>query len=501
MVLPLQSRPSIHDWVERVSVEEMPVMYRTALDIASLAADEGAPSSMLVNAILKDPGLTARVLTLANSVMHNPSAQPLSTVSRALVVLGLNTLRSICLSVTLVDSLLQGNSRDPLLAELARSFHAAVLARAMADHKGDESPEEVFVATLLFRIGELAFWCFGGSVRDALEQELQRGASTPGEAEAHTIGFRLSELSLGLAMKWKLGPLLESALRERRTDNERVKLVQLAQRYVAAATKPGDNSAEVRVQQQRLMSFLGVSQSALEKVLDACVKEAASTARICGANAAATKIIRSNAPQPEKNRLTRAAAPAFPEEPPFPQFDPLLQLRILRELTTLVSSSSDVREVIHTVLEGMYRSIGMDRAVFALVSPDRRKLIARFALGHDVSTLQEHFELPLTEHEPHVFYTALEKKTILWAKVGNPAGSPGFVQRRIRNLVGAGPFFIAAAVMGQKSIGLFYVDRRVTDRPLDEESFQSFKLFAQQANLAFDFLSRQRGVKELGSDS
>ena len=100
--------------------------------------------------------------------------------------------------------------------------------------------------------------------------------------------------------------------------------------------------------------------------------------------------------------------------------------------------------------------------------------------------------------QDNIFHHALEKKTIFWGRVGNPAGSVGFIERRVRKIVGAGPFFIAPAIMNGLSIGLFYVDRRASGRALDEESFQAFKHFSQQANLGLDFLARRRELKERG---
>ena len=483
--------PSLEEWVERLSVEEMPIMYRTALDIASLAANEEAPTAALANAILKDPGLTARVLNLANSAFHSNStnAQFLSTVSRAIVVLGSNAIRSICLSVTLVDSLLKGHAREQLLRELAKSFHAAVVAKALAIEQKDESPEEVFIAALLYRLGDLAFWCFGGELRDELEHRLDEGGK-PEDSERSVVGFAFRDLTSALVKKWKLGSLPEQALRLSTHERTRAHLVTLSQQYVEAIHFGKDHPERPRIEAE-FGKLLGLTPQSVQKLLEACGKEAADTARLCGAGPAASKIARLFIDEAPRGSFVAAVSKAHTETVPFTDFDPLLQLKILRELTTLVSSTGDLNSILETVLEGMYRSIGMDRAIFALVGGEPKHLTAKFAIGHDVDSLKEKFHLPMIDEEPHIFYTALEQRTILWAKVGNPAGSPGFIQRKVKQLVGTGPFFVAPAIMNGKAIGLFYVDRRISCRPRDEESFQSFKHFAQHANIGLEFLSRR----------
>ena len=51
----------------------------------------------------------------------------------------------------------------------------------------------------------------------------------------------------------------------------------------------------------------------------------------------------------------------------------------------------------------------------------------------------------------------------------------------------ASSFFISPIVIQNKIIGYFYGDREASGRPLDEESFDSFKHFAQEAIIAIRF--------------
>ena len=52
--------------------------------------------------------------------------------------------------------------REQLLELLARSFHAAVQARNISGYVLSRHEEEVFIAALLYNVGELAFWGCGG---------------------------------------------------------------------------------------------------------------------------------------------------------------------------------------------------------------------------------------------------------------------------------------------------------------------------------------------------
>ena len=120
-------------WIARIRNCEMPVFGRTVDALHTLMEDEKASASALAQVILKDAAMTTKVLRLANSAFFNHAHQGISTVSRAIVVLGFDPVAELALSVSLVDSLLSGGVRSRVHEEMARSFHAAVQARWRVD--------------------------------------------------------------------------------------------------------------------------------------------------------------------------------------------------------------------------------------------------------------------------------------------------------------------------------------------------------------------------------
>jgi len=133
----------LETWVDRLRSQDMPIFSATLAAIGEVAGDEASPTSALGTIILRDAGMTARVLRMANSVFFRGESQRVSTISRAIVVLGFDTVRNIAVSVALIDAFLAGGVRERVAAEMARCFHAAVHARHAASVRGDASPEEV----------------------------------------------------------------------------------------------------------------------------------------------------------------------------------------------------------------------------------------------------------------------------------------------------------------------------------------------------------------------
>ena len=112
-----QSVP-LNEWFERLRKVELPVFGEVAVEVSRLTEKKGASNSELTSIILQDPSMTARVLKIANSAFYSSHSR-VTTVSRAITLLGFDVVGRICLSVALLDSLLKKKPRKMLLRELA----------------------------------------------------------------------------------------------------------------------------------------------------------------------------------------------------------------------------------------------------------------------------------------------------------------------------------------------------------------------------------------------
>lgn len=276
----------LNAWLARIRDQEMPIFGRTAEQIRDLTDSEKAAVSELAEAILRDQGMTAKLLRIANSVIFNTAGWQITTVSRAIVMLGFDMVRQIALSVAFVDGFLRGPVRERVQREMARAFHAAVQARWLAARRHDAQPEEVFIAALLYRFGELAYWCFSGEAGDALDEALRRNPQYPGDVEQSMLGFRLAQLTAALTRDWRVSPLLQSVLKGGYTKRSREQAVVLAFR-LAEGSEGGWETERARA---RLKDVAGYLQLPLEDILEPIMQnatEAATVAECYGAGEAA----------------------------------------------------------------------------------------------------------------------------------------------------------------------------------------------------------------------
>lgn len=497
-----QTENNLTAWIKKISETDMPVFNETARHLSALVQDDSRHRTDITNAILQDAGLTARVLRLANSAFYKQTNRhSLSTITRAVLVLGINEIRNICLTVSMIDVLLKADSKEQLAGEMAKAFYAATIARQLAERRGDETPEEVFVAALLYRLGEMAVWCFGGETAARLEHALGEPGGSKSTAERSVLGFRLTELTAALAERWQLGDLLRESLKPGAEGNSRVKGVVLSNRFAEVAAQGLDASLPQRLAQE-MAEYAGVPLANITNLIRVSSAEAAAVAKSYGAVSAARlipKIRQAEAAAPGAGRKTPAVEAPREVEPPAQEEkietlepDPQLQLKILRELTAVLAEEPDVHSVLEIVLEGMYRGIGMDRAFLALLSPDRKHLKVKFALGAERAALSQRFDVEIDAGYPHIFYEVVEKQKTFW--VGSGSTRESKIPLPIRAVLGTSHFYVAPTVIAGRSIGAFYADRKTSGRELDADSYESFKLFSQQANLALEAVTKKKGA-------
>ncbi len=136
----------------------MPSFSPATAKIIQLTNTMNAPPSEIVAAIRLDPVLTGRVLQLVNSAYFS-LAQKVTSLNRALVYLGINTIKNLALSTAVMQSF---DTKSKELAEVIKptwrhSLATAVCAKSIA--KAAQIPqsqvEEYFIAGLLHKLGQI----------------------------------------------------------------------------------------------------------------------------------------------------------------------------------------------------------------------------------------------------------------------------------------------------------------------------------------------------------
>ncbi|MDR2876740.1 MAG: HDOD domain-containing protein [Chromatiales bacterium] len=123
------------------------------LKLNRILDDPRCSAAMLARIVATDPGLTARLLRLANSPFYGFPSR-IDSIERALTVIGMNALRNLVLA-TSVPETFGRLPLGPMEDFWHHSVYCGLLSRALAEHCRLSDPETLFVAGLLHDVGQL----------------------------------------------------------------------------------------------------------------------------------------------------------------------------------------------------------------------------------------------------------------------------------------------------------------------------------------------------------
>ncbi|SDX49734.1 HDOD domain-containing protein [Marinobacter mobilis] len=459
---------STQAWVAYLSKVELPVLANTLQNINELTESSNSTVNELAKVILNDAQLTSQVLRLSNTVFYNQTRTQVSTVSRAITLIGFDAVKAMAISSLVVDTLLKRSKRPYLLKCLARALHGAVQARCLLPRRNEHALEEVFIGALLMNIGELAFWSCETEQADELEQRLEQGEAEV-ESQKAVLHCTFTEITRGLVEAWSLGPFIRDVVAPGQAKSPATSLVRHSVE-MARVSEQGWRGADMDRLLDALATDTGQSPSAIRDQLKVNAGEAAKMAVSLGI--------------PQITELMPGARPAEGTEPqqPAPIRDPSLQLEILRDLTRILTEKPDINEVCQLITEGIHRAIGMKRVALLMSDRSGQTLTPRKLAG------------PGTEQWKDCFVLRRDGTGALGRLLPHGAATryvptPGAVGISEDRWLGKVPALTGALLANGRLVGMFYADNAGATPEPSEDQLAAFSHFLQNAQLCLTILS------------
>ena len=487
---------------------DFPALSASIGRIQRIAASENESHAALAGEILKDVALTNKLLRVVNTA-HYSTGGPVSTVSRAVALVGFAGVRNMALSLVLLDHMQDKSHARQLQQQFLRSLLAGMLADEWSP--GLRDGEEAFLATMFQSLGRMLVGFYlaeeAQQVRDLLAERSPgtRGAAAAEDAAARQVlGTSYEEIGIGVAKVWGLPETLQRSMRKPDGDppgkaadagvdrqrwlalaaNEASELVwdlpdpgsaitQLGARYSRVLGVPAkDIAAGVARAQQRVVQMAQALQIDTSALQARGLRGAATPAR--GADTLAPHELQATdmAPFDATAVLPNAAGPigaaaaevveaAQPLQPDG-QVSELLAAGIQDITNHLAGDSIRLNEVLRMVLETMLRALTLRRVVFCLRDPKTDTLTGRFGIGSDAAAVAAAFRVPLrvpAGATPDLF-TAVSLKAadtlIADASVPNIASRlPAWFASK----VAAPSFLLLPLQMKNAPFGLLYADK------------------------------------------
>ena len=195
----------------RLFVDKMPSLSTTVSKVLEICSRPDTVPNDLNRVISLDPVLAGQVLKLINSAYYS-LMNKVTSLTRAIIMLGLNTVKNLALSTAIIRSVGQAKKSQalPIREFWAHSIAVGVMAKLLATAR--DLPlaerEEYFVAGLLHDLGKIPFG-------DEYAQVLARVQATQVPwvtVEQQLLDLDHEEVGAMIAAKWKLNAVITDAI-------------------------------------------------------------------------------------------------------------------------------------------------------------------------------------------------------------------------------------------------------------------------------------------------
>jgi eukaryotic-like serine/threonine-protein kinase len=468
---------------------DFPALSKSVVSVQRLALSDTERTSALTDEILKDVALTNKLLRMVNTVHFTAVAGGgISTVSRAVALVGFAGIRNMALSVILLEHMKDKGHAAQMKEEFLRSLMAGQLA-------GDLTPlaresEEAFLAAMFQNLGRLLteyyFQEEALQIRQALQSLPGGAAPTPHQRDAaarRVLGIGFDDLGGGVAAAWGLPESLQKALRlppgdvptkpiDRKADGgtERLRWLARGANALTDAMLGADGAEQAHALAAAAETFgpaLGISpRHIVSTALDArttLANLATAMNLSVGVDAPARRLLQATEPLPPAGAPAAAAAGAADRTlvvAPAAAGAAQQQLAegLNRVRAAVAQRTLPLNELLLLLLQTLHQSLGLQRVLLCIRDPRGAALLGRVGVGQRAQELTADFRIVPDERAVSDLFAAITAKGVDLL-VADASAMAKRLPAWYRQRVNAPTFLLLPMVIKGAPIGLIYADK------------------------------------------
>ncbi len=445
----------------------------------------------LADVILADVSLTQRLLRLANTVPYRTGPQVVTTVTRAIVLLGFNHVRSVATSLVLLEGLL-GPHKERLRAE----FHQALLAGCLARELLPKAEgEEAGIAGMFRNVGRLLTAVFAPERFAGVRELMQRERLAESVAARRSLGRSFDEITDAMLREWRLPDRLVAyvqplphRIESPGSASERVRIAaHFADALAAVVADPQSGRAAPGLDEvlDRFAPAFAIERDQLVELLKRAAERTREFESAFGLMPRGTPVDRLLAALPADVEMDAAPVEVSTQRDAVgrPSNAREVLLAGLAEATECLARAggSDLNTVVRVVLEAMFTGLGYART--ALVLREQASGLYRTRAGFGEPKAQFSFA---AQGAPHLFSAALTQgRDLHIADVQAERVKASLPEWFVRDFASSRSFVLMPLVVNERAIGFFYADRRCVDeKGLSGEELNLLRSLRSQVVLA-----------------
>ena len=510
---------------------DFPALSQSIVKIQKMASSETETLSSLAAEILKDVALTNKLLRMVNTVHFSHSAGgQITTVSRAVQLVGFAGIRNMALSVVLLEHMQDQQQAAMMREEFLRALMAGTLAVELTP-TGRES-EETFIGAMFQNLGRLLTEYYFPEEAQQIRQLVRMGATDAMAQESaaqRVLGIGFQDLGQGVARTWGLPEELLRLMKmppgappprmiDRGADYQR--WLGRAANEITDAMLAGEGEALLGRLERLADAYgpaLGLSAKEFLKATTGARPKLAQLAQAMGIHVGLEAPSRRLIEEPAASVVAEASqarppavtmidipmtidqtlpapppvatsAPVTFAPPPRPAGDVLAAG--IQEITNCMASEDfRLNDVLRVVLQTMYDAFRFQRVVFCVRDAKADALIGRIGVGQDAGALSKLFRIPLrvpAGETPDLFTLVVGKGLDMQIDDASVAKVSQRLPNWFRESINAPSFLLLPMVLKNLPFAMIYADRaHAGSVPMGEQDMAMLRTLRNQAVMAF----------------
>jgi eukaryotic-like serine/threonine-protein kinase len=495
----------------------------TAINQKLSASPDGFGASELADMILNDYALTSKLLRLANSVTYGFSSGKVSTVTRAVVILGYEYVSLVSFSLTLFEHLKSKHYTADLKEEMLCSLWSGMMAREIVINQGgDIDSEEAFVCAMLTRLGKLVMIRYFPREYHKILTRIQDDGCSEAKAVKSVCGTSYEELGMAVAKQWNFPPRIYESLQPLRAVdlNQRGKThskLQVLSSFIIELSKliekSGLNDSEPSLQDfLKRYKLIIISKQQLHTLIKASViniEQHAHAMDFDTANSAFFSNLRAVLqPQEQTQKRVEMALPVAPSSDSY-QLTDVMEIKAgaagqtvaqpvdmildgMQEISQAMLEGYTVSDIAMMSVEILYHSLGFHHALMFIRDSVSHMMTARFGYGWPGRQFLRGLEFKVDDAGDLFNHSLQSGKDLIVTDANDPKISH-LIPSWYRSHIDAPAFIFLPVTAHNVTIGALYADRSKEGRPITDTEHRHLNMLRNQLALA---LCYHQGVPE-----
>jgi len=440
-------------WASVRARGDLPGFSKVINTIIGAMNGENDPEFNMTKTVLSDPALTQRVLRLANSAMYSVFGSGINTVSKAVTVLGTESIGHLALGLKLIDGLSNAApDASGTRGELEKAVLAGHIGRQVASSANTRDVEEVVVCSMLHALGRMMVTFYLPQLWGRITTEAADSKRRESEVAVDILGLGLDEIGRAIARQWGFPASLINSMTQVQAKeiDEPIDHAEWLATVSTVSSKCADiicrddvaNTAELSRLVGSYSAMLGLEPEQILAAVDSALQMVEDEAVINRPVKLGGSI---------RGEADKGAIGGKPS-------DSVQQLRRgvidLRE----AMNTANAKQLMTIALETVYKGLGFTRTMAFMRNTDRHQYMVRLGFGEGMPDILDKLWFPDT-YQPDVFHAALANDKMIFVE---NAHAPGFASKLPRwwkaTLFDARSFMVLPLTINRNPMGFIYGD-------------------------------------------